>query len=180
MRWVAPARSGICSSSHTGGLDENLSFHCARLVDPGRMVTHPRQTRATTAPATTMVTASPHVLVLTALLALPACRAPTPPVEFVEFTPLPEYVGWYRELKACTRRDGPSLQEIEFWQLPDATIITTPDTTLMAFYEWPSRIVVAGFYVTSKPLIQHEMLHLLLEGNDPYHRSRFFVTCVGR
>jgi hypothetical protein len=163
-----------------GGLDENHPIHRAGLVNARCLVAHPGQARATTAPATSMVTTSGHAVVLVTLLTLAACRAPTPPVEFVEYAPLPEYAAWYRELEACTRYDGPDLQDIEFWQLPDATVINTPDTTLMAFYERPRRIVIAGFYITSKPLIQHELLHLLLKGNDPFHHSRFFVTCVGR
>jgi len=172
-------RVGNLLQPYPGGLDENRIVRCAGMAGPGRMVAHPRQARATTAPATTMVTASRPALVLP-VLALVACGEPTPPIEFVEFAPLPEYASWYRELESCTQQDGPSLSDIEFWQLPDATVITTPDTTLLAFYERPRRIVVAGFYVTSKPLIQHELLHLLLKGNDPFHRSRFFVTCVGR
>jgi hypothetical protein len=101
---------------------------------------------------------------------------PDEPAGLVDYQPLPEYGKWYGELQRCAGIDGPPLNTVRWRQLPDATRLTYADTTFLAYWQPPATITISGWYIRSRPVIQHELLHQLLHG-DHQHRDPRWIEC---
>lgn len=107
-----------------------------------------------------------------------ACSYPIAPAEFERYEPPAEYSVWYAKVQACAGLPGPRLGELDFWQAPGASVVAVRDSTYTAYFEAPNKVVVAGFYTTSRPAITHEFLHAILM-NDPHHESSLWEACLG-
>lgn len=102
-------------------------------------------------------------------------------VERIE--PLPEYRSWWDEIKECSGRLGADFDRLSFWivrePLADNEASFPCDAESGAcggFWQQPHEIVLAPGRTRSRLLVQHEMLHDLLD--SPLHPPVFSLCGV--
>src|SRR5215216_6401071 len=110
---------------------------------------------------------------IAALALLSACgEGPTLPTGAVRFDPPEHFRVLWEETEQCSGAWRP-FADVRWYQVPDAWEVTTPEGTRVAgFYDLHGeRVVIAGAYMTSDPLIRHEALHAILD--RPGHPVEF-------
>jgi len=111
-------------------------------------------------------------LPLMLLLTILACGDPIGVVDPQPMAPLPEYADWWTEAQECTGRSG-LLSEIHWYTVASVSPSDGHDAAWRGAWEQPHTIYLVRGAETEKFVVQHEMLHDLLQG-DPRHRHRCF------
>jgi hypothetical protein len=75
--------------------------------------------------------------------------------------PPPAYAIWWRQMEACARVVVP-LDRIEWYQVPGDEF-ATPEGLRWGWWEPPHRIYIAATHWSEEWLVEHEMLHDLLQ-----------------
>ena len=120
-----------------------------------------------------MTTVTVRALIAAVALILAACaEGPTLPAAAVRFDPPERFQVLWAETESCAGKQRP-FAAVRWYQVPDAWEVTTYDGRRVAgFYDLRSdRVVIAGAYMTSDPLIRHEALHAILD--RPGHPVEF-------
>lgn len=113
------------------------------------------------------------------LLTLVGCSTPTsapPDVEGgVRIQPHPAYTQWVGDLLKCGSLPGNAAHIVASVQWYSATRITHGDGVTVGMQRGSSIYLLNPM---SRHTVKHEVLHLLLPGHDPNHRSPLFTTCT--
>lgn len=107
-------------------------------------------------------------------LFLTACLAsPFEPVGARHVTALPPvYAVWWRQMEACARTSAP-LTRVEWYEVPGEAF-ATPEGPRWGWWAPPHTIYVAEAHRWDEWLVEHEMLHDLLQTGA---HSALFRTC---
>ena len=128
-----------------------------------------------------------HVSRLVALLSIAAgalaCRdivyrEPTLPAGAEPFEPPGVYEDWWHETEACSGRQG-DFRRVRWYMVPNADYFAV-DGRLYGgmWYSHFHYVVLASAFVSSAPVVRHEMLHDLLNRSD--HPAEYFrERCAG-
>lgn len=104
--------------------------------------------------------------------AIAACGGFPVDADYIEpFDPLPVYRHWWGELERCALSQG-DFTEIR-WYVGESVTLDGED--MFGFWSAPRTIVLERFYVTSGPVVRHEMLHHLTRGEMPHTHPAFHV-----
>jgi len=120
---------------------------------------------------------------LPALLAMPlviGCETPAAPflVEGAErFDPPPAYQLWWDLTQQCSARRG-SFAGVRWYVVPGASTLLVNGQRVEGYWTSGNAIVLAEAATFSGPLVRHEMLHALQEG-DGHPREFFLSRCGG-
>jgi hypothetical protein len=108
------------------------------------------------------------------LLLLGACGDPSGVVAPERMEPLPEYAAWWTGAVNCTNRAGADLSAISWYRV--RSVSAAGHTNYLAgAWEPPHTIYLLYSATGDRKVVQHEMLHDLLQG-DPAHKHRCFWT----
>jgi len=111
--------------------------------------------------------------VLTAAAAL-ACLDSFAPAGAREFTPPDTYRTWWAEIKACAQLSG-DLSRIQWYEVPGSTYdCPTRPGGCAGWWRPPHSIYLAQAWLDYRPIVEHEMLHDLLQRSD---HPPVFQTC---
>ncbi len=107
-------------------------------------------------------------------LLLGACLAhPFEPADARPFTPpVALYAVWWDRMETCAHVSAP-LDEIEWYQVP-GNQFATPQGPRWGWWDPPHEIYIAVTHITDELLVEHEMLHDLLQTGD---HPAAFETC---
>jgi hypothetical protein len=108
-----------------------------------------------------------------ALLLLGACLAqPFEPAGARAFTAPPVYTVWWQRMETCAEITAP-LDRVDWYEVPGDQF-ATPSGPRWGWWEPPHTIYVATTHLSDEQLVEHEMLHDLLQtGAHP----TAFATC---
>ena len=85
------------------------------------------------------------------------------------------YAVWWQRMEQCARLTAP-LDRVEWYEVP-GNQFATPDGPRWGWWEPPHTIYIAATHLTDERLVEHEMLHDLLQtGAHP----AVFATCAVR
>jgi hypothetical protein len=121
---------------------------------------------------------SPALLVTAALLL--GCERPAAPVlvEGAErFSPPPAYQLWWEMTQECAGRRG-LFSRVRWYYVPDARSLTVNGQRVEGYWTAGNTIVLAEAAMLKGPLVRHEMLHALQDG-DGHPREFFLRRCGG-
>ena len=118
-----------------------------------------------------------------ALLAAPlllGCERAVAPilVEGAErFQPPPAYRLWWELTQECSGRRG-LFSRVRWYYVPGAVTIVVDGRRVEGYWSAPNTIVLAEAAMLDGPLVRHEMLHALQDG-DGHPREFFLDRCGG-
>jgi hypothetical protein len=100
---------------------------------------------------------------------------PPLPAGAVPIIAKPQYALWWRLAERCAGVSG-DMGAINWYVVPDAAALGSDDVQGM-YYPVSHRIVLAGRFAESAPLVRHEMLHALVTPRE--HPSEYFQNRCG-
>jgi hypothetical protein len=112
-------------------------------------------------------------------MAVLACRGgatePVLPPNAVPMAAKPQYALWWRLAERCSGASG-DMSAISWYLVPDTSDLGSDDVQGL-YYSLSHRIVLAGRFAQSGPLVRHEMLHALVTPRE--HPSEYFQRRCG-
>lgn len=105
---------------------------------------------------------------------LGACLAhPFEPADARHFTPpVSLYAVWWDRMETCAHVSAP-LDQVEWYQVP-GNHFATPLGPRWGWWDPPHEIYIAATHITDELLVEHEMLHDLLQTGE---HPAAFETC---
>jgi len=103
-----------------------------------------------------------------------ACLDAFAPAGAKEFTPPDIYRTWWAEIEACAQLSG-DLSRIEWYEVPGSRYdCPTYPSGCAGWWQSPHTIYMAQAWVNDRRVVEHEMLHDLLQRSD---HPPVFRTC---
>jgi hypothetical protein len=115
------------------------------------------------------------MLTMTSVACMDAVTDPPLPPQAVPMAAMPQYALWWRLAERCSGASG-DMGAISWYVVPDATDLGSANVLGM-YYSAGHRIVLAGRFAQSGPLVRHEMLHALVTTGE--HPSEYFQRRCG-
>jgi hypothetical protein len=112
------------------------------------------------------------------LVLLLGCLDSFAPAGAAPFTPPAAYRAWWSAIAACAGISG-DFDRVEWYEVPDSTYpCPAYDGRCAGWWQPPHDIYVAAAWLDNRQLVEHEMLHELLQRGD--HPPVFEACGVGR